>query len=312
MPLTILHLLEKGGLGPDKKSVNAVEKLTIHILCEQPFLDPSSWEFFLHRLPRLKKLNLHFCQNNGTPGGSVNHLNTSMQLQRCRNCEESGRLITFTLYPGIYQHLLNKDELDKPDIVYVINPKDLIEPNDDDSEVGDSDLDDSDWDDFDEDDSDEDDSSDEKITVNQELFYKNITKYETSGLIIANESKKKMLISYRGLCKVRSIQLMKINGFTYDRKNPFSGFSSVRQKYENKNHEDVVSNNQSYVAYLTRTAKENSEVKVIEGSNIWKVEDDRNHHKSKSGKPAKRNGFNPVESLGDTSDESDLPDLIDD
>lgn len=270
MPLTILHLLQKGGLGPKKKSVDTVEKLNIHIMCEEPFLDPLSWEFFIHQLPHLKKLNLTFCPNNNKPGGSVNHLNTTKKLQQCHNCEAAGKIITFTLYPGLYKHLVMKDKLEEPDVVYVIDPEDLVEPE-------------------------EEDTDDNEMGDIQKEFYKNITKFKNSGLIIANECKRKMYKDYRSLCKHYSVQMVKLNGFSYTNKNPFSGFSPVRRRFEDRSNPDDITNNQLYVAYLVHRG-ENDELCSDDAADIWDVDVDDDDND---------------DDWTDDSDASDLPGLID-
>lgn len=291
MPLTILNILEKGGLGPDEKPIKEVEKLNIHILCEQPSLDPSSWEFFLHRLPQLKKLNLTFCTNNTNPGGSINPLNTYKKLKRCYNCEEAGRIISFTLYPGMYEHLINKNVLEKPDLVYVVNPEDLIEPNPDDFyEEDESDMEIEFW--------------DIELHANQKIFYRNITKFENAGLIITNECQTKMFNNYKSVCKVSSVEMVNLKGFEYNSKNPFCGFSPIRRKFENRSHKEAISNHQSYMVYLVK--KPGGPYERESDAYIWKWDEDEDITVDKPDPSTMSN----LSILDDTSDESDLPDLV--
>ncbi|CAL4216126.1 unnamed protein product [Meganyctiphanes norvegica] len=117
-PLTIHHALKNLHLGKKRKTLSEMTSLTIHIVHEKPMLDPRMWEFFLHQLPKLKKLNLIFLCGIMK---SDNRYNYSLQGERCSECKRKKRVINYDLQPMHYHEYFSIDDYNEPDVVVVFN-----------------------------------------------------------------------------------------------------------------------------------------------------------------------------------------------
>ncbi|CAL4089503.1 unnamed protein product [Meganyctiphanes norvegica] len=117
-PLTIHHALKNLKFGEQRKCISDITNLTIHIVYNQPMLDPRMWEFFLHLLPNLMKLNLTFISPNMK---LCNKFNSYIPLERCSDCKMKQKVISYNIQSMHYHEYFSSDDYVQPDVVAVFD-----------------------------------------------------------------------------------------------------------------------------------------------------------------------------------------------
>ena len=70
-PMSLLYALQKlpeRRLGPDYHPLEVLPSLNIHVINSTPLFDSKPWELFVHRLPKLKRLNVTYVLQKGVSG----------------------------------------------------------------------------------------------------------------------------------------------------------------------------------------------------------------------------------------------------
>ena len=90
IPLTLLYALQSL---PDRRLIisqrrrlDKLTSLTVHVVCSSPLFSSESWEIFMHRLPKLKHLNVVFVVQGRPFKQYFFSLNSQISLHRCNDC----------------------------------------------------------------------------------------------------------------------------------------------------------------------------------------------------------------------------------
>ncbi|CAL4059330.1 unnamed protein product, partial [Meganyctiphanes norvegica] len=215
-PLTILHQLEKNGVGSRRTPLSEVTSLDIHICCNFAMLDAEVWEYAMHRLPALTRLSITYLGEKNLPVRTKNHHQTCRRLKRCQDCESLGRYITFAVYPMHYHMFFSSDDYKKPDVVAVFSGKNCLSVDEPEEEV-------------------------HTITS-----YRNMTYSKDTIVIMTDYLEADLNRSLSVLCDAREDVLVE----TPTQMNPYYGFKDKRA--HNSDNKIYISNDRHYVAALRR------------------------------------------------------------
>lgn len=115
-PLTIHNILQRLGVGDERKPLEEITSLNIHVLSDKPFVDSSIWEYFMHMIPNLKELHVtlvsHIFENSDWYMKDIN-------LKRCKMCEKKDRVIEYTIYKNHYHMFFSSEKYTTPDVIAV-------------------------------------------------------------------------------------------------------------------------------------------------------------------------------------------------
>jgi len=127
-PLSLLYALQDLSLGPHDQTIEEVEELRIHIVGAQSrveLLGIIKWEYFAHRLPKLRKLHITFvgnellsCEKEYTEG--EDHIVDDSAFTLCEQCK-ADRVIVYELVNKLYQDYTQQDYYQTPHAVIAFN-----------------------------------------------------------------------------------------------------------------------------------------------------------------------------------------------
>ena len=122
-PMSLLYALQtlpERCLGYDQSlPIEELTTLAVHVVTSSPLFDSRPWEIFMHRLPKLKQLNVVFIIQ-GRPFKDPFTLNFyGMGLRRCEDCEDKNRLITYSVHQMLYHMFFSSPDYTEPDVVIV-------------------------------------------------------------------------------------------------------------------------------------------------------------------------------------------------
>ncbi|CAL4075097.1 unnamed protein product [Meganyctiphanes norvegica] len=115
-PLTVLYNLQWFGVGKDKKPIQTVSSLNVHIVTFMPEFDSSVWEYLMHLLPALMELNITFI-NSKEDMEILDY--QDINLERCNDCKKKGRVINYSVHRCYYHMFFSSDAYTEPDVVAV-------------------------------------------------------------------------------------------------------------------------------------------------------------------------------------------------
>ena len=116
--LFALQSLPQRRLGPDSCPLEELTSLEVHIVTSIPLFDSEAWEVFLHRLPNLKQLKVVFVMQ-GREFRQSFGLIKNMTIQRCNNCKDNNRVVTYSVHRMLYHMFFSSAEYTEPDVVVV-------------------------------------------------------------------------------------------------------------------------------------------------------------------------------------------------
>ncbi|CAL4094918.1 unnamed protein product [Meganyctiphanes norvegica] len=120
-PMSLLYALQtlpQRRLGSDNHPLEDLTTLNIHVVTSSPLFNSEPWEFFMHRLPKLKQLNVVCVMQDKAFTPSFN-LNTELSLLRCEDCKTKNRIITYSVQQMQYHMYFSSQEYTEPDVVVI-------------------------------------------------------------------------------------------------------------------------------------------------------------------------------------------------
>ena len=168
--------------------------LDIHVVTSIPLFDAEPWEIFMHRLPKLKELNITFINQGKEFRQSQGVLRST--LGRCHDCEFKGRYINFSVHQMPYHMFFSYPEYTEPDIV-VVYGNDFEMP------------------------------STEGDCIHKELSYGNMTHSQDTVLVLMDATKEQVIHGVKAVKDVRSVDQL-----IAPKMNPLRGPSSNRAEVE--------------------------------------------------------------------------------
>lgn len=107
-----------GKIGQDHRPLHDLTTLNVHIVTSNPLFDSVPWEELMHTLPNLKELKLAFIMQ-GKPVRHSFMLNRELSLQRCDDCANKNRVISYSVYQMRYHMFFSSETYTEPDFVVV-------------------------------------------------------------------------------------------------------------------------------------------------------------------------------------------------
>ena len=214
-PMTLLYALQalpERRLGHDSLPLEDMTTINLHIVTSNPLLDSEPWEMLMHRLPKLKQLNVVFVIEGKTLNQS-HYLNASLKLLRCNDCKAKNRVITYSVHQMQYHMYFSSQEYTEPDVVVVFgNKQEMTAKTEDD--------------------------------INNEISYRNMTYNPDTVLVLTDTTKNLVLQGVRDVNAARPVdQIVSI------RINPLRGYSSNRAELDS---DTAVINEKHYFTCLRR------------------------------------------------------------
>ena len=120
-PMTLLYALQSlpgRHLGLNQKPLEELTTLDIHVVISSLMLSSEPWELFMHRLPKLKQLNVVFVMQ-GNVFKTSYQPNISVSLMRCEDCKVKDRVITYSVHQMPYHMFFSSEQYTEPDVVVV-------------------------------------------------------------------------------------------------------------------------------------------------------------------------------------------------
>ena len=217
-PMSLLYSLQtlpERRLGQEHHPLEELTTLTVHVVNSSPLFDSKPWECFMHRLPKLKQLNVVFIMQGKTFNESFNQ-NYTLNLQRCKDCQIKNRIITYSVQQMLYHMYFSSAEYTDPDIVVIYGINDEMPGS----------------------------SSDEDDAIHSEISYSNMTSSPDTVLVLMDETKELVKQGVRFLNTARPVdQLVPIQ------MNLFRGFTSKRADIDS---ESAIVNEKCYFTCLRR------------------------------------------------------------
>ena len=121
-------------LGEDNRPLEDLTTLDIHIVNSSPLFHSEPWEILMHRLPKLKNLNITFVMQ-GKPFRQSFNLNllAKLNLNRCETCKSKNRIIRYSVKQMFYHMFFSLEEYTRPDVVVVYG--NMYETSGDDGDI---------------------------------------------------------------------------------------------------------------------------------------------------------------------------------
>jgi len=114
-----LQTLPDRCLGQNHLPLEEQTLLDVHIVTSSPLFDSKPWEIFMHRLPKLKQLNVVFILQ-GKKFKEPFTLNYyGMGLKRCEECDDEDRVIKYSVNQMQYHMFFSSPVYTEPDVVIV-------------------------------------------------------------------------------------------------------------------------------------------------------------------------------------------------
>lgn len=131
--LFALQSLPERRLGQDHLPLEDLITINVHVVTSIPNLDSEPWEVLLHRLPKIKTLNVTFIMQDKIFRRSFYHNNLFLSLQRCNDCKEKDRVITYVVHKMLYHMYFSSPDYTEPDVVVVFgNSQEMASSGEDD------------------------------------------------------------------------------------------------------------------------------------------------------------------------------------
>jgi len=93
--------------------------LSVHVVTSSPLFDSKPWEIFMHRLPKLKQLNVVFIIQGKSYKEPFTLNFYGMGLKRCKDCGDKDRVITYSVHKMIYHMFFSSPFYTEPDVVVI-------------------------------------------------------------------------------------------------------------------------------------------------------------------------------------------------
>ena len=131
--LNALQMLPGRRISQNHQPLEDLTTLDIHVVTSSPLLDSEPWEVFMHRLPKLKSLNVTFILQGKGFRQSFYKNNKPLTLLRCNDCKNKGRIITYSIQQMPYHMYFSSPEYTEPDVVGIFgNSKEMLSTKNDD------------------------------------------------------------------------------------------------------------------------------------------------------------------------------------
>ena len=125
--LNALQMLPGRRISQNHQPLEDLTTLDIHVVTSSPLLDSEPWEVFMHRLPKLKSLNVTFILQGKGFRQSFYKNNKPLTLLRCNDCKNKGRIITYSIQQMPYHMYFSSPEYTEPDVVGIFgNSKEML------------------------------------------------------------------------------------------------------------------------------------------------------------------------------------------
>ena len=137
-PMSLLYALQslpERRLGQEHLPLEELTTLNIHVVTSVPILDSEPWEIFMHRLPKLKDLEVTFIVQGKPFNQSFYHNNQHLSLKRCNDCARKNRVITYSVHKMLYHMYFSSPEYTEPDVVVVYGNSKEMSLADDDADI---------------------------------------------------------------------------------------------------------------------------------------------------------------------------------
>lgn len=105
-----------------KNEISEATSLSLEILPQDFNLDFSVWEFFMHRLPKLKRLSLNFIGRNSQNGKGVDRKKGFPSSKKlCSDCQKHNRELKISCWFGNYHEYYSSEDYKDPDLIINYN-----------------------------------------------------------------------------------------------------------------------------------------------------------------------------------------------
>ena len=220
-PISLLYALQtlpkaKRHLGIDQRPLEELTTLDVHIVISNPLFNSEPWEVLMHRLPKLKQLNVVFIIQGHKEVNQTFKLNKELRLQRCADCKAKERVITYSVRQQSQYHMFfSSEEYTEPDVVVVYgNADEMIS------------------------------SPSEEQALHSEISYRNMTYSRDTVLVLMDKTKELVRLGAKAVNAARTVDQL-----VPPQINPFKGFGSNRADVDS----DVpITNEKSYFTCLRR------------------------------------------------------------
>ena len=129
--MSALQKLPERRLGHKHLPLEDLTTLDIHVVTSSPLFDSEAWEVFMHRLPKLKQLNVVFVmQGKGFNDSFIHNNLAKLSLRRCKDCEVKNRIITYSVHQMHYHMYFSSQSYTTPDVVVVYSNTHEMSTND--------------------------------------------------------------------------------------------------------------------------------------------------------------------------------------
>ena len=222
-PISLLYALQtlpkaKRNLGLEQRPLEDLTTLDVHIVISNPLFNSEPWEVLMHRLPKLKQLNVVFIMQGHKEVKETFKLNKELRLQRCKDCKAKNRVITYTVRQQSQYHMFfSSEEYTEPDVVVVYgNAYEMMSSP----------------------------SEEQAENVHSEISYRNMTYSRDTLLVLMDESKELVRQGVKAVNAARSVDQL-----VSPQINPFKGFGTNRADVDSN---VPISNEKSYFTCLRR------------------------------------------------------------
>ena len=214
-PMSLLYALQslpERRLNSDSRSLEDLTTLNVHVITSIPLFDSESWEVFMHRLPKLRQLNIVFILQGRSFRQSFSLL-SSMMYNRCNDCADKDRVMTFSVQQMLYHMFFSTLEYTEPDVVVVYGNGHEM------SEVGED-------------------------GIHSEISYRNMTQSRDTVLVLMDATKDLVRQGARAVDAAQPVdQLVPVQA------NPLCGFSTNRAEMDSN---PSIINEKAYYTCLRR------------------------------------------------------------
>ena len=196
-PMSLLYALQslpKRLISSSDLPLEELTTLNIHVVTSIPLYDSESWEVFMHRLPKLKQLNIIYINQGREFRQSYGFLKAS--LGRCEDCNWNGRAINYFVHQMPYHMFFSLPEYTEPDVVVIYGNDFEMSSTDDDC-------------------------------IHRDISYRNMTHSCDTVLVLMDTTKDQVIQGIKAVSAVRSVDQL-----VPPKMNPFRGPSSNRAEVE--------------------------------------------------------------------------------
>lgn len=130
-PLSLLYAIQNIGLGSNNTGLHEIEEIRVHVVGAvsiTELLGIIRWEYFVHRLPALKKFHIVFVGPELFTDASdiddsvpEDHILDDSGMTMCEDCCKRDRRIVYEMYGKCYHEFVSSTHYSVPDVIIAYN-----------------------------------------------------------------------------------------------------------------------------------------------------------------------------------------------